>query len=222
MHRHFHEELEGLKEYILKMALLVEESVKAAVDAFLELDSAKHDAVMSHEEQINAMEIEVDDRGHRLLGLEQPVAVDLRRIIMILKINTDLERMNDHAVNVVERSRRGAGPIPGEIRHIIRSMGEAAMGMLKNAIDSFVREDAELARAVLKSDDVVDDYNDQIYRELVDFMGRSPGEHAGSAGIDIAMVAYNLERVADLASNIAEDVIYIKQGKEVRHHLEES
>ncbi len=216
MTRHFHEEIQNLRESLLRMALLVEEALRKSTEALVERDMAKAQEVIRREQDVNHAEIEVDEIGHGLLALDQPVAVDLRRLIMILKINTDLERMGDHAVNIAQRAMRAVKEPNHPVDTLIPKMAQAARAMLKNALDAFIHEDVEMANAVLASDDEVDAYGDEIYEKYRVIMENDAT--AVPFGVDMIMVGYNLERVADLASNIAEDTIYIKQGREVRHH----
>lgn len=216
MTRHFHDEIQNLKQSLLRMALLVEEAIRHATEALVDRDMEKAQEVIRREQDVNHSEIQVDEMGHSLLALDQPVAVDLRRLIMILKINTDLERMGDHAVNIAQRAMRAVKEPNYPIDPLIPKMANAASTMLKNALDAFIHEDVELANAVLASDDEVDEYGDEIYEKYRAIMENDA--NAVPFGVDMIMVGYNLERVADLASNIAEDTIYIKQGREVRHH----
>ncbi len=216
MTRHFHEEIQDLKQHLLRMAILVEEGIRKATEALVERNIEKAQEVIRREQDVNHAEIQVDEIGHSLLALDQPVAVDLRRLIMILKINTDLERMGDHAVNIAQRAIRAVKEPSYPIDPLIPKMANASSMMLKNALDAFIHEDVEMANAVLASDDEVDLYGDQIYEKYRALMESEA--NAVPFGVDMIMVGYNLERVADLASNIAEDTIYIKQGREVRHH----
>lgn len=216
MERHFHDNLEELKQLLLKMGLNVQDSIHRAVQALVLFDESKADEVFQNENLVNQAEIEIDKKGHRLLALEQPVAIDLRRLTMFLKMNAVLERMGDHAVNIA-----------GRAKHIISdkeclqdipmdAMAEASKKMVKLSLESFVKEDVNLAREVLEYDDVVDEFNRNIRNQIKSLM-ESDSHNIGS-GIHLIMAAYDLERIGDLASNIAEDVIYIQQGKEVRHH----
>jgi phosphate transport system protein len=216
MTRHFHEEIQSLRESLLRMALLVEDALRKSVEALVDRDMAKAQEVIRREQEVNHAEIQVDEIGHGLLALDQPVAVDLRRLIMILKINTDLERMGDHAVNIAQRAMRAVKEPNHPVDPLIPKMAHAALAMLKSALDAFIHEDVEMANAVLASDDEVDTYGDEIYEKYRVLMESDAS--AVPFGVDMIMVGYNLERVADLASNIAEDTIYIKQGREVRHH----
>ncbi|MBI4970856.1 MAG: phosphate signaling complex protein PhoU [Candidatus Omnitrophica bacterium] len=218
MERHFHEDLKELKQRLLRMGLLVEETVEKAIQALLKRDSILANQVVAGDKVINQLEIEIDEMGHSLIALGQPMAVDLRVVTSILKINTDLERMGDHAVNIAERSLIVMKE-PVLKTHIhLPEMAQAALKMLKDALDAFVNGDVELARSVLKRDDEVDDYNDEIYQQIVELMQKDPS--IVKTGMSLIIIGHNLERIADLANNIAEDVIYMKQGKEVRHHIE--
>ena len=218
MQRHLHEELQELKQRLLRMGLLVEETIEKAVQALLKRDSVLANQVIAGDRVINQLEIEIDDKGHGLLALGQPMAVDLRVITSILKINTDLERMGDHAVNIAERTLQilKDPPIIADIH--LAEMAKATQNMVRGALDSFVAGDVEIARKVLESDDQVDTYNDELYSKLEDLMEKD--NDSVKSGMNLIIIGHNLERIADLANNIAEDVIYMKQGKEVRHHTE--
>jgi phosphate transport system protein len=173
--------------------------------------------VFLKEKQINQLEIEIDDLGHSFLALEQPMAVDLRAITMILKINTDLERIADHAVNISERVLFIIEQPSWNIETFhLPEMAREVQEILKQAIDSFVHEDAVLAQSVLMRDDRVDSYNDSLHIQLEEMIQRNPSQ--SKIGMMLARIGHELERIADLANNIAEDVLYMKQGKEVRHH----
>jgi phosphate transport system protein len=218
MKRHFHEELNQLKQKLLKMGSLAEEMIRKAVHALLTRNEKLANQVLELEKEMNRLEIEIDDFGHRLLALDQPVAVDLRLVIMILKINTDLERIGDHAVNIAEQTVNLSHMSLIEKNVRLPEMARATMKMLSDALSAFIDGNSDLARDVLKRDDEIDAYNDDLYRQTSLFMKKNP--QLTNEGIDLIMVGHDLERVADLANNIAEDVIYLKQGKEVRHHTE--
>jgi len=220
MERHFHEELKRLKGKLLQMGVLVEEAIEKAVRALLERNGSLAEEVFQDETAINQFEIAIDGEGHGLLALGQPMAVDLRLITMMLKINTDLERMGDHAVNIAERTQMLIEEPPLQMNIHLADMAKAAQSMVHDALDSFVNADVDTARNVLKRDDEVDAYNDGLYSQLTTIMEKDPS--LTKTGLNLVMVGHNLERIADLANNIAEDVIYLKQGKEVRHRSEES
>lgn len=220
MERHFHTELHNLKQILLKMGFLVDQAIEKAVDSFLERNHKLADQVLEDEKGINSLEVEIDEKGHLLLALSQPVAADFRSVTMILKMNTDLERMGDHAVNIAERALRVIEDLPLDSEDRLRKMAGLVQDILKDALDCFVHENVELARSVLKRDDEIDFYNDSLSAQVAAFMQKKPS--AVHTGINVMIVAHNLERIADLANNIAEDVVYMKEGKEVRHHLEPS
>jgi phosphate transport system protein len=216
--KHFAEELEDLKNRLLEMGGLVESAIYRSVAAVVEKDSDQAQQVLKNEARINQMEIVVDELATRLLATQQPMAVDLRFLTAALKINNDLERMGDLAVNIVERALSLMHePV---IRPLIDipQMAKLTESMVRRSLDAFVRGDAELARSVLLSDDGVDDLRDTIYEELVRFMQQDPENVR--PGVDLMFVARSLERLADHATNIAEDVLFLVQGVEVRHHAE--
>jgi len=218
MERHFHEELRELKEKLLKMGLMVEAAIEKAVDSLFSRDQALAKEVIDEEKFINRLEIEIDERGHSLFALGQPMAIDLRLITSILKINTDLERMGDHAVNIAERALIVLKEPPVKLNLNLPEMAKAAQKMLRDVLDAFVNGDVSLARNVLKSDDEVDAFNDNLYRLLEEHM--ESHDLNIKVGMSLMMIGHNLERIADLSNNIAEDVIYMKQGKDVRHHID--
>jgi phosphate transport system protein len=217
--RHFAVELEELNQALLEMGARVESSIHCSVQALVERDERMARRVMDDESTINKMELDIDARATRLLALNQPVAGDLRLLIMALKINTDLERMGDLAVNIAERTL-SLIRLP-EVKPLIDTPRMAALveDMLHWSLDAFVKRDAELAAKVLPTDDEVDDLRDRIYTELTDLMQRSPAVVNGA--VHLMFVARNLERIADHATNIAEDVIFLVNGVDVRHHATE-
>ena len=220
MERHFERDLEELKERLLWMGSLAERSVHQGVHAVLEADEKLALAVLDEENAINELQIEVDDRVVQLLALQQLMAADLRFVLAIARINNDLERIGDQAVNIAQSAQR-------ILRHPrvkpyvdLPRMGELAEKMMRDSLDSLVRRDVELARSVLARDDQVDQLRDQLFRELLTYM---MGDSAVVfPAFELILVAKNLERVADHATNIAEDVIYLAEGIDVRHHAEAS
>ena len=216
--RHFLEELEELQGRLLEMGGLVESAVYNSVLALSERSEARARQVLNNEARINQMEIAIDDCAVRLLALQQPMARDLRFLTAAIKINSDLERMGDLAVNIVERALSLMKQPPVKPLIDIPQLARLAESMVRRSLDAFVRRDAELARQVLLSDDAVDDLRDAIYGELVGFMERDPS--TVSRSLDLIFVARNLERIADHATNIAEDVLFLVQGVDVRHHAE--
>lgn len=218
--RHFIEELDELQAKLLEMAGLVEEAIHRSVLSLVERDEGEAQDVLRNEVRINQMEIEIDDFAVGLLALQQPMARDLRFLTAAIKINSDLERMGDLAVNVVERSLSLIHQPPVKPLIDIPRMAKLVECMVRKSLDSFVKRDPDLAREVLLSDDAVDDLRDGIYQELITFMQRDPSTI--SRALDLIFVARNLERIADHATNIAEDVVFLIQGVDIRHHAEAS
>lgn len=216
--RHFAEELEELNQALLEMGGLVESSIHTSVQALVEHDDRMAHRVVEDETLINRMELDIDARVTRLLALNQPVAGDLRLLVMCLKINTDLERMGDLAVNVAQRAislNKLKAPLGQPLREMPR-MASMVEDMLHRTLDAYVRRDAEQAIAILPADDDVDRLRDGVYNELIATMRRDP--NLVEAAIHLMFVARSLERIADHTTNIAEDVIYLVRGVDVRHH----
>lgn len=219
MQRHFDEELEKLTEKILKMSSLVEKAIHLSIKALVDRESELAQQIIKSDDQINMLEIEIDEFSLKLLALRQPQAGDLRLITSIMKINNDLERIGDLAVNISERTIELLKfPIVKPLIDIPR-MADIAQGMVKDSLDAFVNKDSQLARSVCERDDKVDNLNDQIFRELLTYMLQDP--KTIERAVDLILVGRNLERIADHATNICEDVIYIVDGKTTKHHIEE-
>ncbi len=215
--RHFNVEIEELHESLLQMGGLVESSIRRSVESLVERDKELAKAVMRDEPRINQMQVEVDAKTVRLLALHQPVARDLRFLTATLKINTDLERMGDLAVNIAERALALISRPPVKPLIDLPKMASLVQSMLLKSLDAFVKVDADLAQSILPQDDEVDALRDALYTELLDFMQRDPG--VIPAAVDLIFVARNLERIADHATNVAEDVIFLARGVDVRHHI---
>jgi phosphate transport system protein len=216
--RHFVEELDYLRSRLLEMSGLVEDSVHRSVLSLAEKDAQQAQRVLHNEAEINRMEIEIDDLATRLLALQQPMATDLRFITAAIKINNDLERMGDLAVNIVERALSLMHEPLMKPLIDIPLMADRVQAMIRKSLDAFVKKDAELARNVLVSDDAVDELCGSVYTELISYMERDP--KTVRQAISLMFVARNLERLADHATNIAEDVLFLVQGVDVRHHAE--
>jgi phosphate transport system protein len=215
---HLEEGLDELKKKLLEMSGLVESAVYRSVLSLVEKDYDQAQQVLRNEARINQMEIEIDDLATRLLALQQPTAGDMRFITAAIKINNDLERMGDLAVNITERALSLMHEPVVRPLIDIPQMANLAESMVRKTLDSFVKGDADLARSVLVSDDAVDDLRDAIYKELIRFMQKDPSSIPQA--LDLVFVARNLERIADHATNIAEDVLFMVQGVDVRHHAE--
>jgi phosphate transport system protein len=217
--RHFEMELQALKNRLLGMGALVEERVHLAMQALMERRIDAAESIIAGDADVNDMQIEIDDRCLKLLALQNPMASDLRLITATMKINADLERIGDQAVNIAENAVKVAAAPP--LRPIIDlpRMAELAEAMTRDSLDAFVRRDAALARDILARDDEVDALKDQIFRVLLTHMMADPGTIERALGL--ILVSRNLERIADHATNIAEDVIFVVEAKDVRHHHEE-
>jgi len=214
--RHFQEELEALQGRLLEMGGLAEERVSAAVQSLVSRDIAAIERVLYGDEPINALHVEIDSRCFKLFALHQPMATDLRAIVSAVKINTDLERVGDLAVNIAEAAKRYATHPPVKKLIDIPQMGDIAQEMLHDALDAFVRRDTVLAQAVLNEDDRLDGLKTQIFRELLDYMLKDPA--TVEPALDLILVSRHLERIGDHATNIAEDVIFMVSALDVRHH----
>jgi len=213
--RHLHEEVERLQSRLLGMAGIAEEMVRVSVEALQERDAARAERVIERDEAVDALEMEIDDLAISLLALQQPMARDLRFITMAMKISNDLERVGDHAVNIAEEVKfiLENPPFPGLPE--IDEMGRMATGMLADALDAFVRLDSRLAREIGERDDHVDHLRDNMFRVLLTHMMEDPRRIG--AGMDMFLVSRNLERIADLATNIAEDVVFLVEGRSIKH-----
>jgi phosphate transport system protein len=215
MERHFEKDLEELKERLLWMGSLTERAVRQSVKAVLESDESLGKAVLGDEDAINELQIEIDERVVQLLALQQLMATDLRFVLAVSRINNDLERIADQAVNIAQSALR-------IVRHPrvkpyvdLPRMGTLAESMVRDALNALVERNVELARSVLSRDDQVDGLRDQIFRELLTYMMENSA--VVFPAFELILVAKNLERVGDHATNIAEDVIYIVAGRDVRH-----
>ncbi len=209
------EELEHLKEMLLKMAALVEASIRDSVSSLTGRDTKLANKVIDEDHKINRLDVEIDEECIRLLALKQPMGKDLRYITTAMKITTDLERIADNAVNIAERAVE-LNKEPQLKPYIdIPRMRDIASGMVRDSIDAFVREDKKLAADVIMRDDEVDDLNDLVLKELMFIMTQVPA--TVSRGMKVSYVSKYLERIADHATNIAEMVIYMVEGKIIRH-----
>jgi len=217
--RHFQADLEQLKTRLLEMGGLAEDRVRTAVDGLVRRDPEAVARVIDGDRPINQLHIEIDNRCFTLLALHQPMAVDLRAIVSAVKINTDLERVGDLAVNIAEAVVRYMRHAPVKELIDIPRMATIAQTMLRDALDAYVRRDTGLAQMVLDADDGLDLLKTQVFRELLTFMLQDPGTI--EPALDLILVSRHLERIGDHATNIAEDVIFMVLAKDVRHHINE-
>ncbi|MGQ9645099.1 MAG: phosphate signaling complex protein PhoU [Thermodesulfobacteriota bacterium] len=215
---HFQKELEALKANLLKMAAMVEEAIRDSVRSLVKRDSELAQKVFELEEHINTLDNETDEMCLKLLALRQPMAVDLRFITSAMKIVTDLERMGDQAVNIAERAL-SLNQEPQLKPYIdIPRMAEITQSMVKDVLDAFVNRDSTLARSVCERDDLVDGLNDQVFRELLTYMMSDP--KTTTRAVHLMIVSRCLERIADHATNIAEDVIFMVDALVIKHHAD--
>ena len=219
MERHWDQDLQTLKERILYMGSLSETMIHLAIRALVDRKRYFVEDVYRHEKDVNKLHIEVDDRAMKIIALHQPAASDLRFVIAAMKINSDLERIADQAVNISQTTEHLLEEEQLKPLIDVPRMAEIAKKMLKDALDSFVNKDENLARSVLVRDDQVDELKDQVFRELITFMISDPATI--KRAIELILIARNLERIADHATNIAEDVIFVIKGKDIRHHSED-
>ena len=218
METHFQKELQQLKEDLLKMAALVEEAINTAVQSLVKRDSDLAKKTFEGEDKINDMELVIDDSCLKLLALRHPMATDLRFITSAMKIITDLERMGDQAVNIAERAI-SLNQEPQLKPYIdIPRIAEIAQSMVKDVLDAFVNSDSKLARSVCERDDMVDGLNEQVFRELLTFMMSDPQTVARA--VHLMIVCRCLERIADHATNLAEDVIFMLDARVIKHHAD--
>jgi phosphate transport system protein len=218
--RHFQEELEGLKTRLLEMGGLAEDRVRASVESLVTRDVTILQNVLTGDTPINQLHIEVDNRCFTLLALHQPMAVDLRAIVSAVKINTDLERVGDLAVNIAEAVTRYLRHAPVKELIDIPRMAAIAQAMLRDALDAFVRRDTAMAEAVLNQDDELDALKTQVFRELLTYMLQDPSKI--EPALDLILISRHLERIGDHATNVAEDVIFMVSARDVRHHAGET
>ncbi|MGH7851207.1 MAG: phosphate signaling complex protein PhoU [Thermodesulfobacteriota bacterium] len=215
------EEISKLKKMLFEMATSVEEMIAKSIKALKDRNMIMAEEVIKSDAKINEMEIDIDNQCIRILALYHPEAEDLRTVSMIMKINNDLERIGDHAVNIAEKTIYLADKPPVKPLIDIPKMADKAIQMLQESLDAFVNKDAELAIEVCKRDDEVDSLEPQIVRELVTYMIGDP--QTIDRSLNLILIAREIERVADLATNIAEDTYYIVSGKSLKHHsLEKS
>ncbi|MBI2835711.1 MAG: phosphate signaling complex protein PhoU [Acidobacteria bacterium] len=217
--RHFEDELHRLKDRLLVMGGLAEERVRMAIRALVDREPAVAQQVIHGDAPLNALHIEIDNRCFTLLALYQPMASDLRTVVAAAKIATDLERVGDLAVNISEAGERYLLHPPVKPLIDIPRMAALADGMLRDALDAFVRGDTALAQSVLERDDELDGLKTQVFRELLTYMLQDV--KTIEPALDLILISRHTERIGDHATNIAEDVIFIVSGRDVRHHTED-
>jgi phosphate transport system protein len=217
-HRHFHDELSQVKVRLLTMSGEAEAALGLSVEALLDRDADKAQRVIDGDRVLDLMEVEIEEQSINLLALQQPMAKDLRTLTSALKIATDLERVGDHAVNIAQSAIRLTQSRPIAPEPEIVEMARLSREMLSDALEAFVRGDAQAGRAVCLRDDKVDALHRSVFRILLTHMMEDP--HVIGAGMELFLVSRNLERVADLATNIGEDVVFLVEGKSIKHRAE--
>jgi len=220
MRRHFEEQIAECNSRLVHMGTVAEGMIEKSIQCLLERNAEGHDEVFRQEDEVNSLHIEIDERVISALALQHPVAADLRLLIMASKIAGELERIGDQAVNICQNTSPLLPHAPIESSTKIRSMADVARQMLRESLEAFVRRDVQLAQKVLDSDDKVDAFKDQIFLELLGYMMSEPT--AAPRAVALILISRSLERVADHATNIAEEVIYAAQGRDVRHHHEDT
>lgn len=217
--RHFHDQLATLKQRLLDMSERAEVLIDLSVDALLSRDADKAEAVLDGDREINALELEVEQLAISLLALQQPMARDLRFIIAAIKVSNDLERVGDHAVNIAQCAIRLIdNRFNITVDPEIEEMARRARQMLSESLDAFIRADGALGRAVCAADDQVDHLHNSVFRILLTHMMADP--KTINPSLELLLVSRNLERVADLATNIGEDAVFLAEGKQIKHHFE--
>jgi len=218
MTKHIERQLESLKERILRLGTLVEEAISKSITALINRDPSLAQRVITNDAEIDAMEVEVEEECLKILALYQPVAADLRFVVAVLKINNDLERMGDLARNIAKRVTQLEGGDPYDLPPEIRTMATQAQEMVRQCLDAVVKRDPTLARQVREEDDIVDEARQRIQRRVMQGIKEHP-ENVENL-LRINSVAKHIERIADMATNIAEDVVYMVEGDIVRHRAE--
>lgn len=219
-YRHFHDDLALLKTRLLEMSERAESLVELSIESLLDRDREKAEAVISADRELDRMEVEVEELAISLLALQQPMARDLRFLVGAIKVSSDVERIGDHAVNIAQCTvrlveQRSVAPATPALT----DMARRARRMLSDALDAFIRADGVLGRAIGKADDEVDAFHEGIFRVLLTHM--MSDARTINASLELLLVSRNLERVADLATNIGENAVYVAEGKQIRHRFEE-
>ena len=220
MQRHFDQQIEDLKQQLLLMSGRAESIIRKALESLTRRDPVLADEVIADDKAIDRMEIDIEEACIQLLALQQPLAKDLRLITSALKISNDLERIGDHAVNIAGCAKQLVGKPPVKPLADLPTLAEKSIAMLRDALDAFVRFDADAARRLVRRDDEVDDLNRQVFAELMRRMIADPQQVERS--MTLVLVSRNLERIADLATNVAEEVVFIAEARIIKHHADES
>jgi phosphate transport system protein len=213
--RHFHEQLQDLLKTVVSMGNLTEEMIKLAVRCLSVRDGSLEEQIFQHEQEVNALQVKVDEWAVRLTALQQPVAQDVRFLFMASRIAGELERIADQAVNITQNARHAAGERPLKPLVDLPIMAQVAQSMVRNSLTAIINRDVVLASTVLEEEEKVDAFRNQIFQTLLSWMKQDAAAIAGS--VSLILIARNLERIGDHATNIAEEIIYWVQGRDVRH-----
>jgi phosphate transport system protein len=218
MKRHFEGDLGLIREKLILMASLAVSNIELSIKTLVERDDKFVPEIHAQEDKMNSMQIEIDNNCEESIARHQPMAKDLRLLVSALKISQELERIGDQAANITQSALELIRQPALKPLIDIPRMAAMVQNMVKDALDSFIKEDSRLAREVLVRDDQVDDYKDQIFRELLTFMLQDVASIPRA--LQLILISRHLERIADHSTNIAEDVVYLVEGKDIRHHLE--
>jgi len=219
MQRHFDEQIQDIRQKLVRMGGLAESMIASALRMLIEREGRHFSDVTEREEQVNSLQIEIDDLAVRVTALQQPVGSDVRFLFMAARITSELERIGDQAMNICQSAEHLLKAPPLKPFVDIPIMAEIAQRMVRDSLDALVRKDVSIAERVLREEDKVDAFRDQIFRELLTYMMADPATIPRA--LSLILISRNLERVGDHATNIAEEVIYWIQGRDIRHHHEE-
>jgi phosphate transport system protein len=219
MHRHFDEQIQEIRQKLVRMGGLSETMIALALRMLIERDDRHYKEVTEREEQVNSLQIEIDDMAVRVTALQQPVGSDVRFLFMAARITSELERIADQAINICQNAQHLLKAPPLKPFVDIPIMAEIAQRMVRDSLDALIRKDVSIAERVLTEEDKVDAFRDQVFRELLTYMMADPATIPRA--LALILISRNLERVGDHATNVAEEVIYAAQGRDVRHHHEQ-
>ncbi|HLY09943.1 MAG TPA: phosphate signaling complex protein PhoU [Planctomycetota bacterium] len=219
MHRHFDEQIQEIRQKLVRMGGLAETMIASALRMLIERDDRYYREVTEREEQVNGLQIEIDDMAVRVTALQQPVGSDVRFLFMAARITSELERIGDQAINICQNAQHLLKAPPLKPFVDIPIMAEIAQRMVRDSLDALIRKDVSIAERVLTEEDKVDAFRDQVFRELLTYMMADPATIPRA--LSLILISRNLERVGDHATNIAEEVIYWIQGRDIRHHHED-
>lgn len=219
MHRHFDEQIQEIRQKLVRMGSLAESMIASSLRMLIERDDRHYREVTEREEQVNSLQIEIDDMAVKITATQQPVGSDVRFLFMAARITSELERIGDQAINICQNAQHLLKAPPLKPFVDIPIMAEIAQRMVRDSLDALIRKDVSIAERVLTEEDKVDAFRDQVFRELLTYMMADPATIPRA--LSLILISRNLERVGDHATNIAEEVIYWIQGRDIRHHHED-